>query len=151
MTRSFGLDAPEALRLLQSATERFRGDGLNKDLARECALKAWHLHEHAFKALGPNAPFANLREFRDHVISACPEVDYLRNICTDTKHTEVRKATIVAARYSGAFCGDDFSSADFDIARLEIKVDDNQTFMFKDLLERVVAYWSEFFDNMRIE
>ena len=41
MTRSFGLEAPSALEAFKNAVEKFKDDDLNRDLARECAIKAW--------------------------------------------------------------------------------------------------------------
>ena len=53
MTRSFGLDAASALRALTDDARKFADgefrDELNVVLARDCAIKAWHLCEHAFQ------------------------------------------------------------------------------------------------------
>ena len=81
MSRSFGLDAPSALETLRDAVERFRDDDLNKDLARVCALKAWHLCDHVFAAPGNRASFPTLRALQDHVKQVCPELAYLQDIC----------------------------------------------------------------------
>ena len=40
MTHSFGLDASSALEALAAAVRRFKDDKLDRDLARDCAVKA---------------------------------------------------------------------------------------------------------------
>ena len=149
MTRSFGLDAPSALEALTIAVERFKRDELNADLARECAGKAWHLCDHAFKALGANSGFGKLRTLQEHVREACPELAYLQDICIESKHAQITMYTprIDAARvHVGDFSGEDFSSADFDTSRLEIVVRGGKAVSFNDVVDRAVEFWSDFMD-----
>ena len=153
MTRSFGLNALTALRALRTAVSGLRSDSLNEDLARECSCKAWHLCDHAFKALGANSQFKNLRELQDHVRSACPEIGYLQDICVATKHGEITRfePRIDETRYhQGDFSPDDFDSRDFDTDRLEILLRDGRTVSFDDAVNRATAYWSKFFEDHAI-
>ena len=148
MSRSFGLDASSALDALRDAVERFRQDDLNKDLARDCAIKAWHLCEHVFDEHAGNLPFANLHDFAQHVRSACPELGHLQVICNASKHGEgLRKTGQVkeARHHSGAFSRG--FSRDFDVSRLEIELTDGKTVDFDDVIDSAVAFWSQFFSR----
>ena len=91
MTRSFGLDASSALEALKATVEKFEDDDLNEDLARDCAIKAWHLCDHVFIALGSNSKFPNLKDLKYHVIRNYPELSYLKDICNESKHAEITK------------------------------------------------------------
>ena len=147
MTRSFGLDAPSALKALGTAVERFKGDDLNVDLARDCAGKAWHLCDHVFKALGSNSEFAGLRELQEHVREACPELAYLQDICIESKHAEIARyrPRIDEARvHVGAFSRG-FSN-DFDTSRLEIVLSGGRKVLFNDVVDRAVEFWSTFLE-----
>ena len=152
MTRSFGLDAPSALKALKTASERFNNDDLNEDLARDCAIKAWQLCDHAFNALGSTSRFATLGGLQDHVKDACPELAYLQDICIASKHGEILRYTprIDEARFKGGAFSHDFSR-DFDISRLEIELPGGQTIFFNDVLDRAVNFWSKFFDDNLVE
>ena len=151
MTRSFGLDAASALEALKTASEKFKNDDLNKDLARDCAIKAWQLCDHVFNALGSTSRFATLRGLQDHVKHTCPELAYLRDICTASKHGEsLRYAPqITEARFKGGAFSHGFSRG-FDISRLEIELPDGQTMFFEDVIDRAVDFWSTFFDDNKI-
>ena len=151
MTRSFGLDAPSALEALKNSAERFRDEDLDDDLARDCACKAWHLCDHVSKALGRSAPFTSLKGVQEHVRGVCPELAYLQDICTESKHAEItRYVTRIrkARHHRGAFSKG--FSRDFDISRLEIELLSGQTVLFLDVLDRAVGFWSEFFENYGI-
>ena len=152
MTRSFGLDAASALKALQAASERFQNDDLNEDLARDCAIKAWQLCDHVFNALGSTSRFATLRSLQDHVKHTCPELAYLQDICTASKHGDNSRYTprIAEARFHGGAFSRGFSRG-FDISRLEIKLPGDQTKFFNDVLDRAVNFWSKFFDDNLVE
>ena len=153
MTRSFGLDALSALEALERTVEKFKDDDINGDMARDCALKAWHLCDHVFIALGSNSRFAKLGKLQDHVRHACPELGYLRDICIVSKHGEITRSTpqIDGARlHLGDFSRHDFSR-DFDISCLEIVLSGGRTVVFNDVVDRVVDYWSKFFDDHEIK
>ena len=153
MSRSFGLDAPSALEALKSAVEKFKEDDINKDMARDCAIKAWQLCDHAFIVLGSDSPFVKLEEFQVHVRHTCRELDYLQDICIESKHGKITRDTpqIDRARlHVGDFSREDFSH-DFDISRLEIVLPGGQTVFFNDVVDRAVDYWSKFFDDNEIK
>ena len=154
MTRSFGLDASSALEAFKTTVEKFEDDNLNKDLARDCAIKAWHLCDHVFKALGPNSQFINLGDLQDHVRRNCPELSYLQDICIDSKHGEITHYSprIDKAEFQdGDFSHRDFDTHDFDIPRLEIELAGGQTVLFSDVVDRVVNFWSKFFGDNGIK
>ena len=147
MTLTFGLDAPSRLAALESAVERFRADNLNKDLAGDCALKAWHLHEHLFHAADTNFPFAKLDDFRHHLKVACPDLAHLQVICNAAKHGEVLRRTgeiVDTYEHQGDFDRNDFSPADFDTDCLEIVLTDGKKVSFDDVLDRVLTFWWQF-------
>ena len=149
MTRSFGLDAPSALEALRTAAKRFKEDDVDADLARDCAGKAWHLCDHVFKALGPNSKFRDLKDLQHQVRAACPELAYLQDVCTESKHAEITKypPSIDEARgHIGDFSKEDFCSDDFDTSRLEIRLPGGKTVLFNDAVERAVGFWSTFLE-----
>lgn len=148
MTCSFGLDARSALEALKTSVERFKDDDLNEDLARECACKAWHLCDHSSKALGPNSPFPTLKKLQKHARGVCPELAYLQDICTESKHGEITRyvACIKEARHNGGAFSNGFSRA-FDISRLELELHDGQTVFFVDVVDRAVGFWLDFFQD----
>ena len=152
MTRSFGLDAPSALEAFKNAVEKFEDDNLNEDLARDCAIKAWHLCDHVFKVIGSNSQFPNLKDLKDHVIRNCQELSYLQDICNESKHAEITKykARIKKAHlHRGAFSRG--FSGDFNISRLEIELPSDQKVFFRDVVDRAVKFWSKFFGDNGIK
>ena len=148
MTRSFGLDAASALKALQAASERLKNDDLNKDLARDCAIKAWQLCDHVFNSPGLTSRFATLGGLQDHVKHTCPELAYLQDICNESKHGEISRypARIAEARFQGGAYSRAYSRA-YDISRLEIELPSGQTIFFNDVVDRAVDFWSKFFDD----
>ena len=153
MNRSFGHDTQSALQAFKSAVEQFKRDDLNRDLARDCAIKAWHLCDHAFKFDRVNSRFRKLGDVQAHAKRVCPELGYLQDICTESKHGEITRyePQIDEARYhQGDFSRDDFDHDDFDASRLEVDVL-GRAFAFRDVLERAVVYWSKFFEEYGIK
>ena len=153
MTRSFGLDAPSALEAFKTAAEKFKDDDLNEDLARDCAIKAWHLCDHVFIALGSNSPFSSVRRLQDHVKGTCPALAYLQDICNESKHAEITKyeARIKKAHlHRGGFKSKAFSRG-FDISRLEVMRSEGQPILFNDVVVRAVKFWSKFFGGNGIK
>lgn len=151
MTRSFGLDAASAFKALKDASERFKNDDLNEDLARDCAIKGWQLCDHVFNAVGATSQFTTLRCLQEHVKNTCPELAYLQDICTEAKHGKISRYSprIAEAKlHDGAFSHE--FSREFDISCLEIKLPDGQTIFFEDIVDRVVDFWSKFFDDKRV-
>ena len=150
MTRSFGLDAHSALQAFAAAVKRLKYDALNEDLARDCAIKAWHLGDHVFKVLSSSAQFKDLGALQNHVREACPELAYLQEICIESKHAELRKyepRTDTAKFRGGDFSHLDFDPHDFDTDRLEINLTGGRTMLFSDAVDRALCFWSTFFDD----
>ena len=146
MSLSFGLNASSALEALRDAFDKFKQESSNADLARDCAIKAWHLSDLVFDERLSCRCFRTLKEFQEHVCIACPELAYLRVICNASKHGDhLRKAEPVS---SAEVHHGDFSRAfsrDFDTSRLIICLEDGTKVDFEDAMEGAVAYWSEFF------
>ena len=154
MTHSFGLDAPSALEAFKNAVEKFKDDELNQDLARDCAIKAWHLCDHVSKAFGPNAPFARLRRLQAHAKGTCPELAYLQNICNESKHgarPHDRSGIDEAIFQDGDFSHLDFDPRDFSVPCLKIKVKDGPSVLFSDVVDHAVEFWAKFFDDNGIK
>ena len=151
VTRSFDLDARSALGALAAAVDRLQQDDTNQDLARDCACKAWHLCDHAYRALGPGSTFGKLSELQKHVRRECPELGYLQDICIESKHGEITRYApqVEEARlHQGAFSSA-FSRA-FDISFLEVRPRDGVSLHFSDIASRAVGYWGAFFEDHEI-
>ena len=145
MTRSFGLDAPSALEALTAAIRRFKDDELDRDLARDCAVKAWHLCD-----LDGNSRFGRLEVLQEHVRKSCPALAYLQDVCTESKHAEITRyrPSIDKARFhTGDFSNRDFCSDDFDTSRLEIVLPDGRKLSFATALDSAVGFWSNFLET----
>ena len=154
MTLTFGQDASSRLAVLKSAAERFGDDNLNKDLAGDCAIKAWHLSDHVFQALGSNLPFAHFEDFRSHVKVACPDLAHLQVICDAAKHGDVlRKTGEIAGtgEHLGAFDRNDFDPRDFDTDCLQIVLTNGKELSFDDALDSALQFWSQFFRDHGID
>ena len=150
MTLSFGLTASSALQELRTRAGAFRRYVLNDALARDCAEKAWHLCDHFFHEAGSNSTFPDLGSLQDHVRQACPELGYLQDICIASKHAKITRyppSITEARKLDGDFCREDFDKNDFNVPRLEITVADGPQLLFDDVLERAVAFWTQFFRN----
>lgn len=148
MTQSFGLNANSALEALKSAVKSLKDDDLNEDLARDCAIKAWHLCDHVFLALDSNSQFKSLSDLKNHAKDNCTELAYLQDICIASKHgsitrypPQIDKAIFQGGAFSNAF------SRDFDISRLEVKLPDGKTMWYIDVVDCAVTFWSEFFED----
>lgn len=148
MTRSFDLDARTALAELQRAMEEFRSNDLDDALARNVAVKAWHLGDHAFKALGTRSGFDSLPQFQNHVRDECPELAWLQDVCIETKHGEITRypPRIHAARLHRGSFSRGFSRG-FDVSRLEISFPDGQKVWFIDAAERALEFWWRFLED----
>ena len=151
MTKSFGLDARSALEALERCVGRFKRDETDGDLARDCALKAWHLCDHAFSALGPESKSTKLQEFQKDVKSECRELAWLQDICNESKHGKITRypPTIKSARlHHGEFDHKEFDPREFNTDRLEVTLPGGETVAFSDIADRAVDYWASFFrDN----
>ncbi len=128
--------------------KRFEDNDLNEDLARECACKAWHLCDQVFNVLGSNSPFPSLRNLQNHTKETCPELAYLQDICTESKHAEITRhpPRIKEARHHRGDFSREFSE-EFDVSRLEIELLDGRTHSFRDVVSRAVDFWYDFFKN----
>ena len=154
MTLTFGQDAPSRLAALKNAAERFGGDYLNKDLAGDCAIKAWHLSDHVFQALGSTLPFAKVESFQSHVKAACPDLAHLQVICNADKHGDVLRHTGEIAgtgEHLGDFDRNDFNPRDFDTDCLKIVLTSGREVSFDKVLDSALQFWSQFFRDHGIE
>ena len=66
VNRSFGLEGLPLFKH-QDCRGAVQKDEVNQDLARDCAIKAWHLCDHAFKSDRVNSQFRNLKDLQAHV------------------------------------------------------------------------------------
>ena len=61
-------------------------------------------------------------------------------------------AVVVETRsHTGDFSEEDFCSEDFDTSRLEIELSGERTVSFNSVVDRVVEFWSRFFEENGIE
>ena len=148
MSLSFGLTASSALQELRDAASAFLHDELNETLARECAQRAWHLCDHFFYESGATSGFPKLGSLQDHVRHACPELEYLQEICIASKHGTITRfvpSVVDTNKLDGDFCREDFDPHDFNVPRLEITLSGGQKLLFDDVLDCAVSFWTQFF------
>lgn len=154
MTLTFGQNAPSRLAALKSAAERFKADYLNKGLAGDCAIKAWHLVEHVFQERKSSLAFDKCKDFRNHVMDACPDLAHLKVICDAAKHGDAIRQTGEIAdtrEHQGDFDRNDFDPADFDTDCLQIVLTNGKEVSFDDALDSALRFWSQFFRDHGIE
>lgn len=70
---------------LDHEVKRFGDDCLNEDLARGCTVKARHVCDQVWQALGPNSSFASPRRIRVHAKSFCLELACLQDYASHSK------------------------------------------------------------------
>ena len=98
--------------------------------------------------------FAKPDDFKKYVTEACPELGLLRVICNAQKHTDFLESStgeVLTARYHQGDFSEEFSRCDFDTDRLEIKLTDGRVELFDDVIDRALAFWSQFFEDHVIE
>ena len=135
-----------------AAVHRLQQDDTNQDLARDCACKAWHLCDHAYRALAPGSAFSSLAELQKYVRDECPGLGYLQDICTESKHGKITQypPQIEEARlHRGAFSRG--FSRGFDISFLGVRPrGEGGSLHFSDIASRAVVYWRAFFEDHEI-
>ena len=155
MSHSFDLDAPSALENLKATVEALKVDSLNTDIARTCALQAWHLCEHVFYTLHPESSNNCLRDFQKRIKSECLELSYMQDICNATKHARISNydphTQATRVQENGDFHHDDFDPHDFDTPRLAVELHNGQLILFIDVADAAVNFWSSLFDKHGIE
>ena len=144
-TRNFGLDSTTLLQELLETQSKLKSDPTNKSLARDCAIKSWHMCEHVFRQSHIQSEYTSLRGFQDHAKTDCPELAYMQDICNATKHVQITKydPSIRSTELSGGFCPLGFSRG-FDVRRLKIITGDNQKEDFLDAVDCVVQFWRSY-------
>ena len=146
-TRNFGLDSTTLLQELLDAQSKLESDPLNESLARDCALKSWHMCEHAYRLSHIQSKYTSLHDLQHHAKSKCPELSYMQDICNATKHVQITKyePSIRSAELSdGDFCSGDWDLKDFDVGILKIITSDSKELDFVDALDSVVQFWRSF-------
>jgi len=143
-TRNFGLDSTTLLQSLEEGWEQLNTDPLNKQIARQCAINAWHMCDQLQVQTDKKQQFRNLRELQDHVKTVCPELAYMQDICIESKHAQITRhppSILSAELYKGDFCPLDFDRKDWNVSRLKITTSDNNEVDFLDALGCVIQFW----------
>ena len=149
MSQAFGIDEPiPALNDFQEKVRQFRSDALNKELACDCAIAAWHICDIVFVKTSVKSVFRSLTTFQEKVRTECLDLGYLQDIAIARKHGEISRYTPrvkTASEKGGAFS--QAFSRDFDISLLVIVTEDGNEHAMLDVLARVLAYWEQFFQK----
>ena len=123
----------------------FKSNDTDSRKAIHCALTAWHLVEwiriefHSQKGL---------IDFQNELKQKCPSLQIMQDISNGTKHTIITKYPSKIKNTStqdGSF-SNAFSSA-FDISYLAIELNDGSMVSFKDEIENVIKFWTNYLKN----
>ena len=146
MSLSFDLqNSGDCLREFQRKVAGFKGDSLNTEKARDCAIAAWHICDWVHKEHGSRLGYNKQRALQSHVKTSCPELGYLQDVANGRKHKlltyspSIRKAYEHRGAFSGGF------SRDYDISRLMLELEGGTKVDFEDVLEGALSYWVGFF------
>ena len=88
-------------------------------------------------------------KFNEYVNSQCPEFRYIREICNGTKHLKVCDKIKTTKKRNGGFNGG-FNGNSFNTDDLIIIDNNNNILVFKNILLKVVEFWKDLFEKLKI-
>lgn len=142
MTRppTFGLStSTDFLEELRETVADLNNDPVNPRLARYAAIVAWSMCDWVETELARPVQHSQFKE-------QCPALGYLQELANVFKHRKLRPrkaVTLAAAVKTGAFSRG--FSRDFDIARLELHLEDGSKLWFEDVIQQALEFWDCFF------
>jgi len=86
-------------------------------------------------------------KFNEYVNSKCPEFRIIRDVCNGSKHLII--GTNISSSKRGGGLNGGFSGKSFNTNDL-VLVMNSDTIIFKDILTKVVDYWSDLFKLLKI-
>ena len=141
----FGLSSSaDFLGELRETVSDLNKDPTNPRLAMYAAIVAWSMCDWVEIELPQPVQHSQIKE-------QCPALRHLRELAIVFKHRKPKRlVTLAAAVKTGAF-GRGFSRA-FDIARLELVLEDGSKLWFEDVIQEALDFWDNFFrDNGLIQ
>ena len=143
----FGLSSSaDFLGELRETVSDLNKDPVNPRLARYAAIVAWSMCDWVSIELPRRVQHSQIKE-------QCPALRHLRELATVFKHRKLRKpepVTLTAAIKTGAFSRG--FSRGFDIARLELVLEDGSKLWFEDVIQEALDFWDNFLrDNGLIQ
>ena len=143
----FGLSSSaDFLGELRETVSDLNKDPVNPRLASYAAIVAWSMCDWVSIELRRPVQHSQIKE-------QCPALRYLQELANVFKHRELRQSkpvTLTAAVKTGAFSRA-FSRA-FNIARLELVLEDGSKLWFEDVIQEALDFWDHFFrDNGLIQ
>ena len=144
---SFSFDIKSSSDYFNKLKEDYIEFCLNKTSSRvaiNCAMTSWHLADWTYKEFNQQllSQFSVFNSYKDNLKTLCPDLKIMQDITNGSKHFSITKYT-PKIKTTGVHDGDfneDFSN-DFDIAALEIELNDGTTVYFDDAIERVINFW----------
>ena len=146
MSLSFDLQSSgDCLREFERKVGDFKGDSLNTEKARDCAIAGWHICDWVHKEHGARLGYNPQLSLQNHVKTSCPELGYLQDVANSRKHKWLTYTPSVSRAYEheGAF-SPGFSRG-FDISRLMLELGGGAKVDFQDVLESALSFWVGFF------
>ena len=137
---TFGLSSSaDFLGELRETVSDLNKDPVNPRLARYAAIVAWSMCDWVKIELGPQVQHDQIKE-------RCPELGYLQELANAFKHRTLKSpkaVTLTAAVKTGSFSRG--FSRGFDIARLELVLEDGTKLWFEDVIQEALEFWEHFF------
>jgi hypothetical protein len=160
---SFDLAPQGYLEMLNQEHEDYRKDPLSLRRAISCSTFANHLSEFVFAQYKDSDPAkldgcVDEHAYRNHLVTACPDLGLIRDICEFGKHGPVLGRSTVRVAQTGVEKKLELDTASFMMGfpnhverdRLVIKLKDGSECYFDVCLANVVNFWNGLFQTKNL-
>jgi hypothetical protein len=149
LNRTFGRDnARKKLDSLIAKLEKLALVSGDRDVAISFAIESWHLCDWVFKEAGQQIGHNSLRSLQDEIRAQCPKIEIMRDICTEDKHSEIRKwVPIVRSTHQKFYVDPGYVKKSYVEEQLVVISNDGIETAFIDCARDVVDFWQAFFLN----
>ena len=141
----------------------FDKNHLNPRFAMNCAITSWHLTDWTYQEFfkinprfqnttenidGTKKTISGLVKYQKHLLTLCPDLEFMRSITNGTKHciSSKKKNVEGTITYIGDYHPYEFCRHDFGVARFTLILGENNTVDFEECLLKTIDFWEEFID-----
>lgn len=124
--------------------EDYKKSDNSSRIALNCAMTSWHLSDWVYHGFNIKNSYAKLVNYQQHVKSICPSLQIMHDIANGSKHfkLEFHKPKIQnTERKTGTF--DNTFDFTFDRTLLKIIMEDGNTLIFDQELNKTIEFWRE--------
>ncbi|SDQ23324.1 hypothetical protein [Flagellimonas zhangzhouensis] len=135
-------------KLIEDFKDYLKSDNSSR-MALNCAMTSWHLSEWVFHEYELGGQFSKIKDFQKHLKELCPSLQIMHDISNGSKHYKLnthKPKVKETERKTGTF--DKTFDFSFDRTMLKIVMPNNQIAVFDEELEKTIAFWKEFMNNL---